>query len=209
MKLYFKPGACSLATRIILEELGIPYDAEQVDARAGRTAGGDDYRRINPRGYVPALAWHDGTVLTESAAILQYLADTHDHAGLAPAYGSIARARLQQWLNVTASELHKAFGPFFDDPVPVGEAADSARARLARRMDDVERDLADGRAFVLGDAFSVADAYLFVVLNWSGAVGLDLERWPACAGFVARCAQRPAVRRARAKEGLIVAEVVA
>lgn len=209
MKLYFKPGACSLATRIVLEELSVPYDAEEVNTREGRTASGNDFFRINPKGYVPALELHDGTVITENPAVLQYLAETHSQAGLAPPSGSIGRARLQQWLNFTSSELHKAFGPFFGDPAPVGEAADLAHAHLARRLGDVERELADGRSFVLGDEFSVADAYLFVVLNWSGLIGVELGRWPACAAFVARCAQRPAVQRALVKEGLIVEDVPA
>lgn len=209
MKLYFKPGACSLATRIILEQLAIPYEAENVDTNEGRTEGGSDYSQINPRGYVPALALEDGTVITENPAVLQYLADSHRQAGLAPDCGTIDRARLQQWLNFTSSELHKAFGPFFSDPAPVGGARDKAQAHLVRRLDDVERELADGRKFVLGDEFSVADAYLFVVLNWTGFVGVDLVRWPFSAAFVARCAERPAVRSALVKEGLIVEDAQA
>lgn len=209
MKLYFKPGACSLATRIVLEELGLPYDAEEVNTLEGRTSSGNDYGCINPRGYVPALELEDGTVITENPAVLQYLADTHTQAGLAPASGPIGRARLQQWLNFTSSELHKAFGPFFGDPAPVSEAADRAHANLARRLGDVERELDDGRSFLLGDQFSVADAYLFVVLNWSGFIGVDLAHWPSCAAFTARCVERPAVRRALIKEGLIIEEVSA
>ncbi|MBB4019465.1 glutathione S-transferase [Chelatococcus caeni] len=209
MRLYFKPGACSLSSRIALTEIGLAYDALRVDTEAGLTETGADYRAVNPKGYVPALELDDGTILTENPAILQFLADTHPQAGLAPAYGTLERARLQEWLNFTSSELHKAFGPYFRGH-PLEEAEkEPVRLRLARRMGDVEHGLADGREFILGDSFTVADAYLFVVLNWSGFIGFDLARWPHAAAYVARIAARPSVRDAMRQEGLIADEVVA
>lgn len=203
MRLYFKPGACSLSSRIALIEIGQDFDASRVDTEAGLTESGDDYRAINPKGYVPALELDDGSVLTENPAILQFLADTHPEAALAPAYGTLERARLQEWLNFTSSELHKAFSPYFSGH-PLAEAEkQEVEGRLARRLGDVERGLADGRDFILGGGFTVADAYLFVVLNWSGFIGFDLARWPHVAAYVARIAARPSVRAAMRQEGLV------
>lgn len=206
MKLYFKPGACSLSPRIVLNELGLVFSAEQVDTGSGLTETGADYRRINPKGYVPALELDGGVVLTENPAILQYLADSYPEAGVAPVPGSVERARLQEWLNFTASELHKAFSPYFR-----GRALDDAEkvpveAQLNRRIGDVEHGLADGRDFILGDRFSVADAYLFVVLNWSRFIGLDLSRWPSTQAYLARLSQRPSVKQAMRQEGLIAGD---
>lgn len=203
MRLYFKPGACSLSSRIVLTELGLPYDAIKVDTDAGRTESGGDYRAINPKGYVPALQLVGGEVLTENPAILQYLADSNPNAKLAPLAGTLERARLQEWLNFTSAELHKAFAPFFSGRKLDDDEQKQAHAGLDRRIGDVERSLADGRSFALGSSFSVADAYLFVVLNWCNFIGVDLGRWPHVEGFVTRMASRPAVRSAMAKEGLI------
>jgi glutathione S-transferase len=203
MRLYFKPGACSLSSRIVLTELGLPHEAVKVDTDAGLTETGADYRAINPKGYVPALELDGGAVITENPAILQYLADRDPKAGLAPANGTLERAYLQQWLNFISSELHKAFDPYFGGRTPEGVARENADARLARRIGDVERGLADGRSFILGESFTVADAYLFVVLNWSNHVDVDLERWPRVAAFMARMTRRPAVRAAMLREGLI------
>lgn len=203
MRLYFKPGACSLSSRIVLIELGLSHEAIKVDTETGRTESGADYRAVNPKGYVPALELDDVAVITENPAILQYLADSNPKAALAPEAGTIGRVRLQEWLNFTASELHKAFGPFFGARAPEGAEKEKADATLARRIGDVERGLADGRNFLLGDAFTVADAYLFVVLNWSNFIGLDLKRWPNVAAYMGRMATRPAVRAAMTREGLI------
>lgn len=208
MLLYFKPAACSLSARIVLLELGLPFEAVKVDTEAGTTQSGQDYRAVNPKGYVPALEIEPGIVITENPAILQYLADRVPQAGLAPATGTLERVRLQEWLNFTASELHKAFGPWFTAHPLEGDEKARAHATLARRIGTVEHGLSDGRAFILGDAFTVADAYLFVVLNWAGFIGLDLARWPQVAGFVARVAARPAVRMAMAAEGLLADAVV-
>jgi glutathione S-transferase len=203
MRLYFKPGACSLSSRIVLTELGLAYESSKVDTATGRTEAGDDYRAINPKGYVPALGLGNGDVLTENPAILQYLADSNPHADLAPPAGTLERARLQEWLNFTSSELHKAFSPFFAGRALDEDEKRGAHEALVRRIDDVERGLSDGRSYALGNNFSVADAYLFVVLNWCSFIGVDLQRWPHVAAFVQRVAARPAVRAAMAHEGLI------
>ena len=206
MRLYYKPGACSLSSRIVLTEIGLACDAIRVDTETGLTESGDDYRAINPKGYVPALELENGVVLTENPAILQFLADIHPEAALAPACGTLERARLQEWLNFTSSELHKAFSPYFRGHPLAAVEKEQVEERLARRVGDVERGLGDGRSFILGDRFTVADAYLFVVLNWSGFIGLDLTRWKAVAAYVARIAARPSVRKAMRQEGLIADE---
>lgn len=206
MLLYFKPGACSLSSRIVLTELGLSFDAVKVDTDAGTTENGSDYRAVNPKGYVPALEIEPGIVITENPAILQYLADRAPQSGLAPATDTIGRVRLQEWLNFISSELHKAFSPWFSGRHLEGEEKSRAESNLARRIGDVERELSDGRPFILGDAFTVADAYLFVVLNWTGFIGVDLARWPKAAAYATRIASRPAVRAALAAEGLLQSE---
>lgn len=206
MLLYFKPGACSLSARIVLNELNLPFEAVQVDTDIGRTANGSDYLAINPKGYVPALEVSPGLVLTESPAILQYLADQVPEAALAPDAGTLEHVRLQEWLNYTSSELHKAFAPWFSGRALEGNDKARAEANLARRIDHVEHALSDGRAYILGQNFTVADSYLFVVLNWANFINLDLGRWPQAAAFAARIAARPAVREAIVAEGLTMDE---
>jgi glutathione S-transferase len=206
MLLYFKPGACSLSSRIVLTELGLPFEAVKVDTDAGTTEDGSDYRAVNPKGYVPALEIAPGTVITENPAILQYLADQVPQAGLAPMTGKIERIRLQEWLSFTSSELHKAFSPWFSGRPLNGEEKSRAEANLDRRIGDVEQGLSDDRPFILGETFTVADAYLFVVLSWSGFIGVDLARWPKVAAYTTRIAARPAVRAALAAEGLLQSE---
>jgi glutathione S-transferase len=203
MKLYYKPGACSLAVHIALSELGLGYDLEQVDTEAQRTGSGADYARINPNGYVPALALDDGEVLTEGPAILQHLADSHPEAKLAPPAGTLARTRLQQWLNFTSAELHKAFSPFFAAEAPAGAAREAAEARLLRRMGYPESALADGGPYLLGDSYSIADIHAFTIARWAIPVGLGLDRWPHLQAFIARIAARPQVAAAMHAEGLI------
>lgn len=204
MKLYYAPGACSLSPHISLREAGVSFDLEKVDTRTRRTESGADYLSINAKGYVPALQLDDGEVLTEGAAVVQFIADRHPDAGLAPAGGTLERARLQEHLNFIASELHKAFTPLFDPSAPEA-AKQAAPAAVARRLDHVERLLADGRAFLLGERFSVADAYLFTVASWTGPTGIGLDRWPRLAAFVARVAARPSVQAAMRAEGLVAA----
>lgn len=200
MKLYYTPGFCLLSPHIVLHELGGQFDVERVDVATKTTETGADFRAINPKGYVPALRLGDGEVLTEGAAIVQYLADSNGAQHLAPEPGTLARARLQEQLNFIASELHKAFGPLFQGAT--GEAKDAAVANVGNRLDHMERQFADGRAYLLGDHFSVADAYLFVVARWTGPTGIGLARWPRLSTFVERVRQRPSVVAAMAVEGL-------
>jgi glutathione S-transferase len=202
MKLFNKPGACSLASHIILKEVGIAFDLEEVDTEMGQTKSGLDYKKINPKGYVPALELDTGEILTEGASILQYIADQHPKSGLAPKVGTMERARLQEYLNYTGSELHKAFGPLFSSKA-TEEDKTKAGLNVAQKFDYLNDLLADGRTYLLGDSFSVADSYLFVVSNWSNFVGIDLKKWPHVAAFVERIASRPAAQAAMKAEGLL------
>ena len=202
MKLYYKPGACSMAAHIALIEAEAPHELEKVDTAAGRTETGQDYAAINPRGYVPALALDDGAVITENAAVLQWIADRFPQAGLAPAPEGLARVRLQELLSFLSSELHKAFSPFFAGTPLSPDEKEVAEKRLARQLGHVEALFADGRSHLLGASVSVADLYALVILNWTRFIGLSLAPWPKTAAFVARMMQRPSVRRAMAEEGL-------
>jgi glutathione S-transferase len=197
MQLYFSPMACSMATRISFYEAGANADFVAVDSKTKRTADGADFRAINPMGLVPTLRTDDGEVLTENAAILQYVADRFPDAALAPKSG-LERTRLQQWLSFIGTELHKAvFAPLLSSSTNEGAklfAVEGAKARL----DIVERHLAD-REFLL-DRFTVADAYLVTVLGWSVVTPVDLKQWPVLARYVARLAERPSVKRALAEE---------
>lgn len=201
MKLFLKPGSCSLASHIVLEEIGRPYDTETVDLAKKLTASGADFWAINPKGYVPALLLDDGDLLTEGPAILQYLADLAPELQLAPANGSKARYQLQSWLTFIGTEVHKNFSPFFN-PAATPEMKDLARANLQRRLAYTHEQLG-GRPFLMGETFSVADAYLFTVLSWAKFIKLDLSDWPNLTAFQARIAARPAVQRALKAEGLI------
>lgn len=203
MKLYYKPGACSLASHIALIEAGEKFELEQVDTVEGKTASGGDFRAINPKGYVPVLTLDGGETVTEGAAILQLIAERNPDAGLVPAAGGLGRTRLQEQLNFIASELHKAFGPFFSGKPLEGEARDAAVERVNGRMRIVEAMLGDGRAYLNGAQFSVADAYLFVVTNWANFLGLSLDGVPNLKALVARVAERPATRAAMQAEGLL------
>ena len=199
MKLFLKPGACSLSPHIILEEAGLSYETEVVDLAKKVTASGADYLAINPKGYVPALQLDSGEVLTEGPAIVQYLADLVPAKNLAPANGTLARYQLQSWLTFIGTEIHKNYSPFFNPAAPA-EMKAIARANLERRLAYVNEELA-GQDYLMG-TFSVADAYLFTVVNWSRFVKLDVATWPNLAAFMARVAARPAVQAALKAEGL-------
>lgn len=201
MKLFYAPGACSLSPHIVLREAGLPFTLERVDTASGKTESGGDYRAINAKGYVPALQLETGEVLTEGAAVVQFIADRTPDSDLAPAAGTLERARLQEQLNFIASEVHKAFTPLFR-PDSSDEVKTAARANVRRRLDQVEQQLQDGRGYLLGDRFSVADAYLFTVANWAMPTGIGLEDWPHLKAFVARIAERPSVKGAMQAEGL-------
>ena len=201
MKLFYAPGACSLSPHIVLRELGLPFALEAVDLQTKKTASGANFTNINPKGYVPALQLDDGEVLTEGAAIVQYLADKHAPGTLAPVAGTVERARVNGHLNFISAELHKAFGPLFN-PALAPEAREAAIANLGRKLDVVERVLADERPYLTGPDFTVADVYLFVVLSWAPKLGVDLARWPHLGGFSQRVATRAAVLEAAAAEKL-------
>ena len=198
MKLYMHPGACSLSPHIVCRELGLPVDLVEVDRATHRTQDGEDYLRVNGNGYVPALALEDGRILTEGPAIVQYLADLRPEAGLLPPPGSVERSRVQSWLNFISAELHK---PMVMLMLPAYAPARAAVAVLVdKRLDWLAGALAG--PYLTGDRFTVADAYLFVCLNWSPWNGVDLARRPALQAFMAQVAARPGVQAALAAEGL-------
>jgi glutathione S-transferase len=200
MKLYFTPGACSLAPHIALWETGAAFDLEKVDLAKKQTASGEDFLRINPKGYVPALRLDDGETLTEVAVILQYLADRKPESGLAPALGTMERYRLMEWLNFISTEVHKQFGPLFNPHITPEWKAHQLNL-LARRFDYLSERL-NGQPYLMGDQFCVADAYLFTVLNWSNFLDVDVAKWPLLKAYLTRVAERPAVRAALQAEGL-------
>jgi glutathione S-transferase len=201
MKLYFAPGACSLASHIALHEAGVAFEAIKVEGRGQKTAGGEDYSNITAKGYVPALKLDDGSILTEGTAILPYVGDLKPASGLAPAAGTMARYRLHEWLGYINSEVHKNFSPFFT-PGTTDEQKAAAKTNLSRRLGFIENDLGT-RSFLLGDSFTVADAYLFTVLGWLRYVGMGLDQWPQLKAYHGRIAGRPAVQAAMKAEGLI------
>jgi glutathione S-transferase len=202
MKLYYSPGACSLASHIALIEAGAQFEIDKVDTKEQKTESGENFSEINPNGYVPALRLDNGEILTEGAAVLQFIADTFPDAKLAPAGGALERARLQEKLVFISSELHKAFSPFFAETLE-GAAREAALAKLAKRLNHIETQLSDGRAFLTGDQFTIADAYLFVVASWTRPLQIDLDQWPNVAAFVTRIAERPSAQAAMRAEGLI------
>jgi glutathione S-transferase len=201
MKLYFTPGACSMAPHIVLFETGLPFTTERVDLQAKTTAGGADFNAINPKGYVPALELNDGTVLTESPAIVQFLADLMPASNLAPANGTLERYELVALLNFIGTEIHKNYSPLFNPQTGV-EEQQMRRAALARRYAYIEQTLA-GRDFLTGDTFSVADAYLFTVSNWAGGRQVDLSGFRNVQAWQTRVGMRPAVQQAMRAEGLM------
>lgn len=203
MKLYYAPGVCSLASHIVAHEAGIDLSIEKVDTKAKRTETGRDYLEVTPKGYVPALEFDNGEVLTEGPAILQYLADLKPESGLAPANGTLARSRLQETLGYINSEIHKSYSPLFN-PATSAEVRDERKAYLRKRYDLLDKKLAQ-QPWLLGDTFTAADAYLFVVTNWAKGAELDLSEFPALTMFQQRVAARPAVQAAMQAEGLIKA----
>jgi glutathione S-transferase len=201
MKLYFSPGACSLSPHIVLQEAGLDFTLERVDIPRRQTAGGADFLAINPKGYVPALELKDGSVLTEGPAIVQFVADLAPDRQLAPAHGTLERYQLIEWLNFIATELHKGFSPLFR-PAASADMKDAARAALQHRLDWVAQGL-EGRDYLMGTRFTVADAYLFTVLGWAGVVQFDLSPWPVLEAYRQRVGGRPAVQQALRAEGLL------
>ena len=201
MKLYFSPGACSLSPHIAMREAGMTFDIEKVDLKAKKTASGEDYLSVNPKGYVPTLKLDDGQVMTEAAAIVQYIADKKPDSKLAPANGTPERFKLQEWLNFLATEVHKGTTPLFNPAVP-DAWKQVVTDTLGRRYDYLAKHL-ESRPFLMGQGFTVADGYLFTLLNWSKFVGIDLGKWPVLKAYHARVAARPAVQAAMKAEGLL------
>ncbi|SFD63931.1 glutathione transferase GstA [Massilia yuzhufengensis] len=200
MKLYVSPGACSLAPHIALAAAGLPFSVERVSLKTKAIASGGDFRDINDKGSVPALQLDDGKVLTEAAVILQYIADQAPAAQLAPAAGTFERYQLMESLNYIATELHKRFTPIFT-PGCSEEGRNAAWAALARPLTYLAGKLEGGR-FLGGSGFSIADAYLFTVLNWAGFARFSLADWPQLVAYQARVAALPAVQEAMRAEGL-------
>lgn len=202
MKLYYIPGYCSLSPHIVLHEAGLNFEIERVDTASCKTESGADFAKINPKRYVPALLLDDGQVLTEGAAIVQYLADLRPETGLAPKAGSMQRVRLQEYLNYIAAEYHKSFSPLFAQGTSE-QAKVAAIANVGRRLDYFENIFADGRPYLMGDTFTVADAYLFVVTNWTKLTNISLDKWPHVIAYVSRVAGREKVGKAMRAEGLL------
>jgi glutathione S-transferase len=200
MKLYFAPGACSLAPHIALREAALEFDLEQVDLRAKQTKSGGDYRAINAKGGVPALGLDDGQVLTEGAAILQYIADRKPASHLAPAAGTLERYRLQEWLNWVATELHKGISPFFN-PKASDEWKQILRERLAFQFEFLSGRMV--KPFLMGAQYTVADSYLYTILRWTKLHAIELGKWPDIPAFMARVESRPAAQAALKAEGLL------
>jgi len=201
MKLYYSPGACSLSPHIVAEEAGIRLQLEKVDLKTRKTADGQDYMAINPKGYVPALVLDSGELLTEGPAIVQYLADLKPATGLAPLAGSLGRYRLQEMLTYIGGELHNNVGPLFN-PATSQEIRDERVAALHKRYGLIEKQL-QGRSYLIGEQFTAADAYLFVVTNWAQKLKVDLSGFPNLQAFQARVKARPAVQTAMKDEGLL------
>ncbi len=199
MHLYYAPGACSLAPHIVLEELQAAYTLVKVDLRAKKMDDGSDFLAINPKGYVPVLDTGKGAMLTEGSAMLQYLADQFPENGLLAAVGSMERYRTLEWLSFISTELHKSFGPLFN-PAFDAQAGQVVKGILERRLSWLASQM--HQQYLLGDQFTIADPYLFTVLNWTKFVGMNLGDWPELLNYVERLSSRPAIERALRQEGL-------
>jgi glutathione S-transferase len=201
MKLYYAPGACSMAPHIALREGGFAFDLEKVDIPNKKTASGEDFWQVNPKGYVPALRLDDGSVLTEAQVLLQYLADQKPDSGLAPKAGTMERYRLMEMLNFISAELHKQIGALFN-PKLTPEMREVQMGYIERRMGALDKMLA-GRQFAYGERFTIADAYLYTILNWTGMHKIDLAKWPNVKAYQERTRERPRVQETLKAEGLL------
>ena len=201
MELYYTPGACSLSPHIVLREAGLPFTLHKVDLKSKSIESGGVFNGVNGKGYVPALKLDNGQVLTEGPAIVQYIADLKPEAGIAPAAGTMERYKLQEWLNFITAELHKAMGSMFN-PAQTPEWKEAVKATLSKRLDWLSKQL-EGKNYLMGETFSVADAYLFTVLGWAAHVGFDLSKWPVLQQYSARVGGRPKVVEALKAEGLV------
>jgi glutathione S-transferase len=203
MKLFYSPGSCSMASHIVLEEIGAKYDAVRVNLKDKTTQDGGDYNAINPKGYVPAVQLDNGELIGENTALLAYLGELVPGKGLMPAAGTLANFRVREWLGFVSSELHKAHSPLFRPDTPEA-TVQAQKATIAKRYAYVDKALA-GKSYLTGDQFTPADAYLFVVASWAGHVKVDLEPYPNLRAFQARVAARAAVQKVLKDEGLVKA----
>lgn len=201
MKLYFSPGACSLSPHIVALEAGLPVETILASTKTKKLADGTDFTTINPLGYVPFLVLDDGQTLREGPVIVQYLADQAPQKNLIPAVGTMQRYKVLEWLNFIGTELHKSFGPLFKPGTPE-DYKPAVRQALRGRFEWVEQQLA-GKTYLMGETFTVADAYLFTVSGWGKFVGLDLSDLPNLQAYLARVGSRPAVQAALRAEGLL------
>jgi glutathione S-transferase len=201
MKLYYSPGACSLSPHIVLREAGLAFEPVAAPTKTHQLSDGTDYYTINALGYVPLLELDDGTRLREGPAIVQYIADQAPTKNLAPAAGTLQRYRLQEWLTFIGTEIHKTFSPLFNPKMPE-EGKQVFRDRLLSRYRWVDGQLA-GKDYLMGDTFSVADAYFFTVTRWAAPMKIDLSDMPNVQAHQQRVAARPAVQEAMKAEGLI------
>lgn len=200
MKLYYHPGACSLSPHIVLREAGLAFEPMLADLKAHKLADGSDYYAVNPKGYVPVLELDDGQRLSEGPAIVQYIADQVPTKHLIPAAGTMGRYRAQEWLNFISTELHKGIGGLLNPAMPA-DAKALMKTKAVGRLTWVDSQL-EGKDYLMGTAFSVPDAYLFVVTSWTDHVGIDISALSNLQAFMARMKSRPAVQEALAAEGL-------
>lgn len=201
MKLYYAPGACSLAPHIVAREAGLTIELDQLNWADMKTASGENFLAVNPKGYIPTLRLDDGSLFTETGVLIQFLADQKPDAGLIPAWGTTARYRVQEAINFISTELHKGFSPLWNK-ANTAEVHTAAKAQLGKRFTYLEGVFANS-PFICGSAFTVADAYLFTILNWTNFHGIDVTPWPKVKDFMARIAARPAVQAALKAEGLV------
>ena len=200
MKLYYSPGACSLSPHIVLREAGLAFEPVLASTKSHKLQDGTDYYGINPLGYVPLLELDDGTRLREGPAIVQYIADQAPQKNLAPANGTLPRYRLQEWLTFIGTEIHKSFSPLFNPNMP-DEGKKIYRERIASRLAFVDKELA-GKEYLMGDHFTVADAYLYTVTRWTKPMAIDISGYPNLVAHHARVEARPAVQEALKAEKL-------
>lgn len=201
MKLYYSPGACSLSPHIALREAGLTFSIEKVNLKTHRTESDTDFLRINPKGYVPALQFDDGSVLTEGPAIVQWIADEAPATHLAPAAGTMERYRLIEWLNFISTEVHKSMGALFTPDLPES-VRNATIEKIGKRLDYIEQQLGS-KPHLMGEHFTIADAYLFTVMGWPRWLKVDVSKWTVLGAYVGRIAARPAVQAALKAEGLL------
>jgi glutathione S-transferase len=201
MKLYYSPGACSLSPHIVMREAGLDFEPVLASTKTHKLADGTDYYSINPKGYVPLLELDDGQRLSEGPAIVQYLADKVPHKNLVPAAGTMERYRQIEWLNFIGTEIHKGLSPVFNPATP-DETKKMAKDKVGARLKWVDEQL-EGHAYLMGDTFTAADAYLFTVTNWAKPISLDISALKNLGAFRERVAARPAVQAAMKAEGLL------